>query len=121
MENCFRGEIRFINARRRTDVLEVVLPVRVIRGDSYVFIWAGPLGSVMCRMTAVGTYEGGPQQAHRRLPIHLVIRDIHDLAAERSIRIFFEGFATTAADPSEVPGIPFIHGQIEARLDVEPD
>ncbi len=118
MSQAFHGTIRFINMRRITDILEVALPARVIRRDEYIFVDAGALGSVMCHKTAFGTYEGTPYQKHRRLPVHLVIRDVHDL--DGSVRLFFEGHSLSATDPTEVPEIPFVHGTVEARIDFSP-
>ena len=115
MAKPFVGTIRFINQRRTTGIVEVALEARVIRQPEYVFIDAGPLGSVMCHRTLIATFEGVPYQRHRRLPVRIVIRSVHDLDAR--VRLFFEGYPTAADDPCELPQVPFIHGNVDARSD----
>ena len=110
MENCYRGEIRFMNSRRLSGPLEVSLPVSVAFVGNLVFVDAGPLGTALCERKANGTYEGVPFQVDRMLPFRLVIR--HVVRQQACVRILFEGIWTEALCATELPNGAFVWGEM---------
>ena len=115
MSETFLGTIRFVNERRSTPPREVVLPVRVARHKKFLLINAGPLGSALCHLTVLWNYQGRMWQSRRKLPIVIVLQDV--CVVDDRIQIVVKGYPAEILDPTEVPGIPFIRGNIVARID----
>lgn len=116
MSETFLGTIRFVNERRSTPPREVVLPVRVARHRKFLHVDAAPLGSALCHLTVLWNYHGRVWQPRRRLPIVLVLRDV--CVTDDEIRIVVEGYSDAEMDPTEVPGTPFVRGNIVAHTDL---
>ena len=113
MGDTFLGRIYIMNERRLTGPREISLPAQVVRREGFVFIDAGPLGSVMCHRSPAGAFEGIPYQGNQSLSIRLIIRHIHD--HEEAVRLFFDVYPQRTIDPTELPGAPFVTGNVHAR------